>query len=252
MINPLILHFRAPDEFEQYLGTLRAPLWFKKVAVHHTAVPTVKQWRGRGTMNGMLDFYRGKGWTGFPHIYVAPDGIWTMNNLLLKGVHTNAANSFAIGVEVVGNYDNTVWQEPIYSYAVETITSLQRWGRLATNDIVLHRTYNPEKTCPGKAITFDWVVAQLTKYQESQEGKVVTYRVLFNNSYIRQGPSRAYAVAGKMQRGDTFTSVALKDDERGEDINGKKKWAHVTKAIETKEGVDNLGFIHLSMLEVIG
>src|SRR5688500_741086 len=182
MKNPSIVQWRSPEEPGAYLQTISPPKWFKKVAVHHTDVPTVANWLGLPTMNDMLNFYYGKRWKAFPHIFVGPDGIWQMNNLLLKGIHTNEANNFAIGVEVVGNYDRVTWQEPIYSYAVDTIQMLQKWGGLQQHDIVLHRTYNPIKTCPGKMITFDWIMAQLDKAKNIDE---VTYRVIFDGVRIR-------------------------------------------------------------------
>lgn len=250
--NPMLLHFRTVEEFQAYLGNLLPPKWFKKVAVHHTVIPTVKQWRGLATMQSMLNFYQSLHWGSYPHIFAAPDGIWQMNNVLLKGTATNAANDFSIAVEVVGNYDKHVWQEPVYSYAVASIASLQRWNNLNERDIVFHRTYNNTKSCPGNAIHFNWVVDQLQAYNADDLNKVITYRVKFDNSRIRQGPAITYPVAGMLYAGDTFISVAQKEDEGEEVINGKSTWAHVTKAINTKDKVDNLGFVHTSLLEPVG
>jgi N-acetylmuramoyl-L-alanine amidase len=249
IINPLMEHFRTPEDFHAYLANLVAPRWFKKVTVHHTVIPTVNQWRGKASMEGMLAYYRGLGWKRFPHIFIAPDGIWQMNNVLAKGIHANAANSFSIGVEVVGNYDSIQWQEPIFSYAIEGITSLQLWGKLQTSDIVLHRTYNNEKTCPGTAISYDWIVNNLEAFR--RESRRTKYRVLFDKSRIRQGPSTRYPISGMLHAGDTFISHALKTDESQETINGETTWAHVTQAINTRSEVDQLGFVHRSLLEII-
>lgn len=252
MINPLILHFRTPEDFKGYLANLTAPKWFTKVAVHHTLSPTVPQWRGLATMKSILGYYQNVlRWNSYPHIFVAPDGIWQMNNVLELGTHTNAANKFSIAVEVVGNYDKHVWQEPIHTYALETILALQKWNKLHTSDIVLHRRYNTDKTCPGKAISFDWVVNSLEELAIEEAIKTVKYRVRFNDSRIRQGPGTHYPIAGKLFTGDIFISEALKEDEGEEYINGVNTWAHVTKAVNTKEKVDNLGFVHRSLLEVI-
>jgi hypothetical protein len=252
MQNPYILHFRTPEDFGAYLSHLAPPIWFQKVAIHHTEIPTVASWRGRRTMDGMLNFYQSKGWRSYPHIYIGPDGIWQMNNVLLRGTHTNAANPYSIAIEVVGNYNNDVWKEPIYSYTLDTILLLQRWKKLHMGDIILHRSYNSAKTCPGSAIGYDWIQRQL--YMHVQNNTAPTeynYRVKYDGSRIRQGPSLHYPIAGMLRAGDTFTSIAIKEDEFKETVNGETTWAHVTKAIKTHEQVDNLGFVHTSLLERI-
>ena len=246
--NPEILHFRTPEVFATYLQNRSAPTWFTKVCVHHTAIPTVVQWRGLSTMQNMLYYYRRLGWTSFPHIFVAPDGVWQMNNVLLRGTHANAANAFSIGVEVVGNYDTGVWQEPICTYAVETIQLLLQWRSLNNQDIVFHRSYNPSKSCPGRAITFPWVQEQLNNTTSENR----TYKVITDHARIRQGPATSYPIAGKLMSGDMFISSAVKEDETGMHIGGKNTWAHITKTIKAPNNVDSLGFVHTSLLEQIG
>ena len=60
MKNPNIIQWRTPEDLGAYLKTIAPPKWFKKVAVHHTEVPTVASWRGLSTMNSMLNYYRAK------------------------------------------------------------------------------------------------------------------------------------------------------------------------------------------------
>ena len=246
--NPDIRHFRTPEAFLSYLANTQAPSWCTKICIHHTVVPTIAQWRGLSSMQAMLAYYRRLGWVTFPHLYVAPDGIWQMNNIRLKGTHANAANAFSVGVEVVGNYDQRVWEEPIYTYAVDTIKYLLQWRGLTDKDIIAHREYNSAKTCPGRSITNQWVRAQLG----AAPPEAVRYRVKQDYSRVRQGPSTSYPVAGRLMKGDTFISSALKADESGMFIGGVNMWAHTTKTIQTSQGnIDHLGFIHTSLLERI-
>jgi len=246
--NPDIQHFRTPEAFYTYLANTQAPTWCTKICIHHTVVPTVAQWRGLASMQAMLAYYRRLGWVTFPHIYVAPDGIWQMNNVQLRGTHANAANAFSIGVEVVGNYDARVWEDPIYTYAVDVIQGLLQWRALKDTDIVFHREYNSSKSCPGKAITKDWVRKQI-----KPADKDVCYRVTQDYSRVRQGPSTLYPVAGQLMKGDVFLSSALKPDEQGMYIGGLNTWAHTTKTVQTSSGnsIDHLGFVHTSLLEIV-
>lgn len=140
--------------------------WAKGVTVHHTYIPTVAQWRGAATMDGIRRYYEGKGWKGAPHLFVAPDGIWEGNPLNLPGIHAGDCNDDHWGVEVVGNYDLGPWQEPINSLARGVITTLYRWrGLTDASTLRGHRECLPNKSCPGGAIDMNdlrrWLAGEL-------------------------------------------------------------------------------------------
>lgn len=140
--------------------------WARGIVVHHTIKPTVVQWAGRETMDGLLRYYRDqvawtdaqgrpqKGWPAGPHLFIAPDGIWQLTPLNLPGVHANSANAWAWGIEVVGNYDRAGWPPPIAELAVGAMVELLRWRSLScdTASVAPHREFNQTKSCPGNAI----------------------------------------------------------------------------------------------------
>lgn len=139
-----------------------------KVVLHHTWRPTVAQWSGLKTMQGMQNYYAGKGWTSAPHIYVGPDGIWLFTPLRDIGIHANAGNGsraagwYSIGVEMVGDYDHVRPSGAIWEATKAVLGGLSRKLGIAPRQLLsFHRDYNNTKSCPGWAITKEWVFAEV-------------------------------------------------------------------------------------------
>lgn len=146
-----------------------------KVVLHHTWRPTVAQWSGLSTMQGMQKYYAGKGWTAAPHIYVGPDGIWLFTPLRDIGIHANAGNGsraagwYSIGVEMVGDYDHVRPSGAIWEATKAVLGGLSRKLAIAPQQLLsFHREYNNTKSCPGWAITKDWVFAEVNGWLASQ------------------------------------------------------------------------------------
>jgi hypothetical protein len=247
--NPNILQWGNTKEFATYLSRIEAPHWFKKIALHHTVIPTIDQWRGKASMVGMLGYYKGLGWSSFPHLYSAPDGIWQMNNVLLLGTHTNAANAFSISIEVVGNYDKDVWKDPIYTQTVAMIMELIKWGGLTTRDIIFHRDYNPSKTCPGKAITVDWVQHALQTVIPPVLPSVTNYRVIVPKANVRELATTKSKVVAILTANDVVQSAYT---THGEALDGEDTWMHIDRASHLSQVNNITGFMHKSLLEVVG
>lgn len=246
----LIQHFSTSSAFRDYLFTLVKPSWFKVIVTHHTYIPTVSSWAGLRSMNGMLNYYKQAplNWDRFPHIFAAPDGIWTMNKLTETGIHANAANSFSIGIEVVGNYDIGLWQEPVKSFALEAHSALMDWGNIPYENIHPHRKYNPSKTCPGKLISMEWVVNELKNIRGGRMYKVIV--PVGVNGIIRQGPSqKLYDEALRVPRGTLIKGGDIKLDESNEYHAGKNTWVHVKEVTVNGEVFKDAGFIHSSVLQ---
>jgi len=110
--------WRSVAEFTQHLTQHHPSIapWARGVVLHHTVSPTLATWQGTKTMHAMANYYARLGWDRGPHLFIAVgsrskslDGIWQMTPLNLKGIHATTANSWAWGIEVVGNYDASPW-----------------------------------------------------------------------------------------------------------------------------------------------
>jgi hypothetical protein len=157
MFRWVIRHFPTVAAFRAYLATLSPPSWATGVTVHHTLIPTVAQWRGRASMEGMGAHYRDVlHWDSGPQVFAAPDGIWQGTPVTQVGVHAGPCNDDKIAVEVVGNYDRTAWSGAIKTNAEGAIVALLDWLKLAAateQTLVGHRDCMPgQKTCPGRTI----------------------------------------------------------------------------------------------------
>jgi hypothetical protein len=153
-------------EFEEYVNKKdfgELPPTF--MVIHHTWKPTVAQWQGQKSINGLKSYYEGKGWTAGPHLFIAEDGIWLFTDMYDVGIHTGAGNGnlkdgYSIGIEVVGNYDNKVWSGKTKDNALGAINVLRKKLDIKRSLIKFHRDYST-KTCPGTAITQAWLSAEI-------------------------------------------------------------------------------------------
>jgi N-acetyl-anhydromuramyl-L-alanine amidase AmpD len=144
-------------------GSLKAT----KVVLHHTWRPSVQQWAGLRSMQGMQRFYAGKGWNSAPHLYIGPDGIWLFTPLRDIGIHAGTGNGssragwYSIGIEMVGDYDRERPSGAIWEATRAVMGSLSRRLGIGPRELItFHRDYS-SKSCPGWAVTKDWVFAEV-------------------------------------------------------------------------------------------
>jgi N-acetylmuramoyl-L-alanine amidase CwlA len=156
-----------------------------KMVIHHTWKPTLETWNGQASINGLKNYYEGLGWPVGPHIFIAPDGIWLFTDMNEVGIHAGAGNAtwtkngrdytgysyrgaklkdYSIGIEVVGDYDEKVWEGEILEQALFVITTLKRRLGITLQDVKFHRDFSP-KTCPGNAITRNWFEKKVQEYE---------------------------------------------------------------------------------------
>jgi len=66
-----IRHWSSVDDFAAYLAGYDPAIcrWVRGLTVHHTAIPTVAQWKGQRSMEALGRTYKGKGWSGGPHLF---------------------------------------------------------------------------------------------------------------------------------------------------------------------------------------
>jgi len=115
-----------------------------RLVLHHTWKPIEEdgdgiiepgEWNGSYTVQALKTYYERKGWQTAPHLFVAEDGIWLFTPFYDVGVHAGKGNatykskfsnarfngyigrkgagnwkwnleSYSIGIEVVGDYDD--------------------------------------------------------------------------------------------------------------------------------------------------
>jgi hypothetical protein len=165
------------NEFAKTLQAKRPPAWATSITLHHTASPSLTQRPGGFTIKhieNMRDFYRSLGWRRGPHLFIDEDQIWHMTPLMERGVHAVSFNSRAIGIEVLGDYDD---EDPFtgrglqcWHLAAKTTALLLNWLGAEMNEstILFHRD-DPKtsKTCPGSKIKKDWFFNLISKDQSS-------------------------------------------------------------------------------------
>lgn len=161
----------TPQEFEDHVSLMKFPLMPTKLFLHHTWKPTPDTWRGMKTILAMKSYYevqvwtdnegrQHEGWTAGPHIFVAPDGIWLFSDLRLDGVGVSNHNYRSRHIEMVGDYDKAPPDgEVLHLTLVAAREMLKRMGQVP-EQLLFHRDYST-KTCPGRAVTKEWVVARL-------------------------------------------------------------------------------------------
>ncbi|GIV89857.1 MAG: N-acetylmuramoyl-L-alanine amidase [Chloroflexus sp.] len=142
-----------------------------RLVLHHTYRPDETTWRGLTTMRGIQKFYAGKGWTAGPHIFAAPDGIWLATPMSQIGIHAGTGNGsltqgwYSIGLEMVGYFDKVLPSGKVWEHSVAVMGELSRRLKIPPRQLIsFHRDYTNQKSCPGWAVTKEWVWSQVEAY----------------------------------------------------------------------------------------
>ncbi|MCA9712320.1 MAG: N-acetylmuramoyl-L-alanine amidase [Myxococcales bacterium] len=175
----------TPDEFRDYLGTIDPPAWARAITLHHTGSPDLAA-RPDGfsaqLVENMRHYYadtevynsagtlvKGK-WSAGPHLFIDDDQCWGMTALDEKGVHAGSFNAYAIGMEVLGYYDEGK-DDPFagrggncWDTAFKISAALLEWMGLAVDSstVLFHRDEpNAGKTCPGTRVLKTWAIEKI-------------------------------------------------------------------------------------------
>lgn len=159
-------------EWRQYIaGYSFGNLAPSRLVLHHTYRPTQAQWAGLRTMRGIQRFYAGKGWTSGPHLFVAPDGIWLATPMSRIGIHAGIGNGssaqgwYSIGLEMVGDFNTNQPSGPVWDLSLAVMGELSRRLAIAPRQLInFHRDYTSTKSCPGWAVSKDWVWQSVESY----------------------------------------------------------------------------------------
>ena len=152
--------FFTADDFDAFaennltLGTWRPQF----IVLHNTGTPNISQ-RPHGytdqTIANLRDFYTNTNhWHGGPHLIVDQNGIWILNDLRYKGVHSPSWNALSWGVEMLGDFDH---DDPksgtgavIVEHSVRALAALYSAAGIDSHTLKFHRE-DPLTThyCPG-------------------------------------------------------------------------------------------------------
>lgn len=152
-------------EFRDYVATYdfgTEPA--NKLVIHHTWRPTKDGWGGARSIGGLKRYYEGKDWPAGPHLFIADDGIWLFSPMRKDGIHAGELNHRSIGIEVVGDYDEEKWTGKTKENTLGAIKVLMTQLGIDKQNIFFHRDVSP-KSCPGHAITKDWLFAELDDFR---------------------------------------------------------------------------------------
>lgn len=156
------------DSFAEYLSTIEKPSWCKAITLHHTAEPNLAM-RPKGFLiqhiQNIKDFYKQKGWHAGPHLFADDDELFGMCDLRKQGVHAVSFNRMAIGIEVLGDYDDDAPDSGrglcCWITAAAGAKSILDWLELpiSKETILFHRDDpQTQKSCPGSNITKKWII----------------------------------------------------------------------------------------------
>ena len=148
-----------PQEFKDYVATLSFGDWRPQFAVvHNTSEPRLTQWHshpGEERMRNLECYYREQQkWSGGPHLFVADDLIWVFSPLTGPGVHTPSWNAISWGIEMVGEYDEEIFNSGVRENVVDALAALHLWRGIDPETLRFHKE-DPRTThthCPGKNV----------------------------------------------------------------------------------------------------
>ena len=209
-----------PDRiaYQAALCPFAKPAWIHGVTIHHTYRPTVDEWRGARTMDMLSRFYRAKGWSAGPHLFLAPDGIWAGTPLALPGVHAGVCNSTHIGLEIVGDYDQQTWSIGLRARIYDLIVLLLHWIGATEAALRGHRECLPNKSCPGAAIGMDLVRADVRERLFDRR-----FVVAVPAANVRLYPRTNSLILAKLGHDASVSAHPV----IGESVGGDAHWARV-------------------------
>ena len=169
---PFINRRLSIEEWTRYVAAYNfGRLTPSRLVLHHTFRPDERSWNGLTTMRGMQRFYADQGWPAGPHIFVAADGIWLATPMSRIGVHAGIGNGslaqgwYSIGLEMVGYFDTRLPDGVTWRHALAVMGELSRRLQIPPRRLIsFHRDYTSIKSCPGWAVSKEWVWTQVEAY----------------------------------------------------------------------------------------
>jgi hypothetical protein len=162
------------NAFDDYVRELVMDDWKPTfVVLHNTSEPRLTQWHstpGDQRMRNLEEYYRnpdprtGKPpWSAGPHLFIADDLIWVFTPLTTSGVHSPSWNAVSWGVEMVGEYDEELFDEQVRNNTVAALATLHAKLGLDPRGLRFHKEdpKTTHKDCPGKHVVQSDVIQRV-------------------------------------------------------------------------------------------
>ncbi|RDT56030.1 N-acetylmuramoyl-L-alanine amidase [Escherichia coli] len=170
------------DGFDNYCHSLHWTQWRPSfIVLHNTANPTLAQ-RSEGFththIENLEDYYKNTmHWSAGPHLFIDDKQIWVFCPLTLSGVHSPSYNKLAIGIKMLGDYNQDDFHSGrgllVQQNTVAAIATLSAVLGIDPHTMKLHKE-DPETThkdCPGGKVIKDQVIsAVIALMQQRHQG----------------------------------------------------------------------------------
>ena len=158
------------EEFKAYCQTQQWTDWQPTfIVLHNTAAPTLAQRPNGLTQQHILNlehFYRDEQhWKAGPHLFVDDKQIWVFTPLTVSGTHSPSWNDQALGVEMLGDYDNEDFDSgrglAVQRNAVAAVATLSAALGIDPASMQLHKddAATTHRNCPGANVDKDQFIA---------------------------------------------------------------------------------------------
>lgn len=254
--------FSTSADFLAYLDTIQFNAWRPKfVTMHHTGGPDLKMWQGwqkrtppvtdEQWMKNLASYYgksKAQGgpadgpWRSGPQFFFTPSHYCVLSLPNARGVHAVSFNATSWGVECVGDFDSEPFTDALRDRYAEGLACLHIAAGLdvepyqrGVQGLHFHRD-DPKttKTCPGKKVSKDVMIAAIQKQMDALSGgsheddapppgAVKTDRfgiVTTSDLKIRTDAGAKYPVVGALNKDAKVTIT-------GEAKNGDTIWYRV-------------------------
>jgi hypothetical protein len=188
------------------------------------------------------------------HAAVDADGVvWHCRDLVARLWHCGHAvgNSESLSLHVLAGRGQAI-PDAQWRGVAGLIAAWQERYRIPSTRVFGHQEWKASE-CPGPEL--------MRRLVELRQGITVPappptlpaglQRFVVNlppesRATVRQGPGRAFPIAGSLKPGVEILVDALLDDAQGETIAGGRRWAHMARVGDQQA---DMGFIHISALQ---
>lgn len=264
MTWPAVKRAFKQEDFKRYVDTLTWTRWRPSAGFtwHNTSLPRISDWmktaredEAKGLIPGTTRinnlehyFWKQRGWSGCPHLFIAPDYIWVLNPLTEPGVHSPSWNRTRLGFELIGDFnfeddDSGLGLQIKRNCIFATAVLCEALGLEPSRETIKLHKEDPKTThtgCPGINLAqdvdemvrevqglvgggehdiYDAAVAMGDK-KELPASEPIRGYVTADGLNFRRGPGVLFASTGSLNRGVNVTILK-------EEPNGSTSWLKV-------------------------